>query len=87
LQKSALLIRQFLTAMAVCHTVVPEKRSTDASQRTSIQRSDEEEVVYQASSPDEAALVRGARDQRFVFHTRTPQSVTISAVSGTCVDA
>jgi phospholipid-transporting ATPase len=79
LQKSAPLIRQFLTAMALCHTVVPNKRLPDAS---SVQRSDEDEIVYTASSPDEVALVRGARDHRFVFHTRTAQSVTINVVSG-----
>lgn len=53
--------------MAVCHTVVPE--NTDAG-----------EINYQASSPDEGALVRGAASQGFVFHTRTPRTVTIRAV-------
>lgn len=38
--------REFLTLLAVCHTVIPELKN--------------EKIVYQASSPDEAALVAGA---------------------------
>ncbi|KAH7728267.1 putative phospholipid-transporting ATPase IA [Aphelenchoides avenae] len=59
-------IREFLTIMAVCHTVVPE-------------HTEDGEINYQASSPDEVALVRGAASQGFVFHTRTPQTITIRA--------
>ena len=40
------VLREFLTLLAVCHTVIPEIR--------------DEKTVYQASSPDEAALVAGA---------------------------
>ncbi|EPY87070.1 hypothetical protein CB1_000273001, partial [Camelus ferus] len=61
-------IQEFLTLLAVCHTVVPEK--------------DGDSIVYQASSPDEAALVKGARKLGFVFTARTPYSVIIDAVSG-----
>uniref|UniRef100_A0A7N5JRZ2 Phospholipid-transporting ATPase n=1 Tax=Ailuropoda melanoleuca TaxID=9646 RepID=A0A7N5JRZ2_AILME len=60
-------IQEFLTLLAVCHTVVPEK--------------DGENIIYQASSPDEAALVKGARKLGFVFTARTPYSVIIEAVS------
>lgn len=41
------IIHEFLTLLSVCHTVIPEVKS-DGS------------VIYQASSPDEAALVAGA---------------------------
>uniref|UniRef100_A0A7N5JA72 Phospholipid-transporting ATPase n=1 Tax=Ailuropoda melanoleuca TaxID=9646 RepID=A0A7N5JA72_AILME len=58
-------IQEFLTLLAVCHTVVPEK--------------DGENIIYQASSPDEAALVKGARKLGFVFTARTPYSVIIEA--------
>ncbi|XP_052278042.1 probable phospholipid-transporting ATPase IA isoform X3 [Dreissena polymorpha] len=58
-------IREFLTLMAVCHTVVPERNKEDGT------------IAYQASSPDEAALVKGAKQMGFVFSTRTPDAVTI----------
>uniref|UniRef100_A0A8C9DHZ0 Phospholipid-transporting ATPase n=1 Tax=Prolemur simus TaxID=1328070 RepID=A0A8C9DHZ0_PROSS len=59
-------IREFFTLLCVCHTVVPER--------------DGNNIVYQASSPDEAALVKGAKRLGFVFTTRTPYSVTIEAM-------
>lgn len=37
-------------------------------------------IVYQASSPDEGALVKGAAHLGFVFHTRRPRSVIIHAM-------
>ncbi|CAI2349433.1 unnamed protein product [Caenorhabditis sp. 36 PRJEB53466] len=54
-------ILELLKMMAVCHTVVPEHKDG--------------QLVYQSSSPDEAALVRGAASQDVVFHTRQPQKV------------
>jgi phospholipid-transporting ATPase len=48
------VIEEFLTLLAVCHTVIPEIR--------------EEKMVYQASSPDEAALVAGAELLGYQFH-------------------
>lgn len=59
-------IREFLVLLAVCHTVVPEKHG--------------EEITYLASSPDEAALVKGAKNLGFVFTTRTPETVEIEAI-------
>lgn len=53
--------------MAVCHTVVPER--------------EDDQIIYQASSPDEGALVKGAKGLGFVFTARTPDSVIIDAVS------
>ncbi|KRY16361.1 putative phospholipid-transporting ATPase IA [Trichinella patagoniensis] len=63
------VIREFVTMMAVCHTVVPEKPSDETG-----------ELQYQASSPDEGALVRGAKDLGFIFHTRTPEAIVLSAI-------
>ncbi|EPY74721.1 putative phospholipid-transporting ATPase IB isoform 1 [Camelus ferus] len=65
-------IKEFLTLLCVCHTVVPKR--------------DGNNINYQASSPDflladEAALVKGAKKLGFVFTTRTPYSVTIEADS------
>ncbi|XP_071371262.1 probable phospholipid-transporting ATPase IA isoform X2 [Centroberyx affinis] len=62
---TAPVIQEFLTMMAVCHTAVPEKT--------------EDGIVYQASSPDEGALVRAASSLGFVFAGRTPDSVIIQA--------
>ncbi|XP_033111210.1 phospholipid-transporting ATPase IB-like [Anneissia japonica] len=56
-------IRMFLTMLAVCHTVVPEREHGKLS--------------YQASSPDEGALVKAANDLGFVFTERTPEYVEI----------
>ncbi|CAB11550.4 Phospholipid-transporting ATPase tat-1 [Caenorhabditis elegans] len=54
-------ILEVLKMMAVCHTVVPENKDG--------------QLIYQSSSPDEAALVRGAASQSVSFHTRQPQKV------------
>ncbi|KAM5180149.1 phospholipid-transporting ATPase IB isoform 2-T2 [Mantella aurantiaca] len=63
---TALVIKEFLTLLAVCHTVVPEK--------------EEDKIIYQASSPDEGALVKGARKLGYTFTGRTPHSVIIDAM-------
>uniref|UniRef100_A0A3B4WQT0 Phospholipid-transporting ATPase n=1 Tax=Seriola lalandi dorsalis TaxID=1841481 RepID=A0A3B4WQT0_SERLL len=63
-------ICEFLTMMAVCHTVVPERDGT--------------QIIYQASSPDEGALVKGAKGLGFEFTARTPHSVIIEAVTAEC---
>lgn len=34
------------------------------------------ELVYQAQSPDEGALVTAARNFGFVFRSRTPETIT-----------
>jgi phospholipid-transporting ATPase len=60
---TANVINEFLTLLAVCHTVIPEK-------------TDNGEIVYQASSPDEGALVKGAASLNYTFHTRRPNSIT-----------
>ncbi len=35
------------------------------------------ELVYQAQSPDEGALVTAARNFGFVFRSRTPETITL----------
>lgn len=50
------VINEFLTLLATCHTVIPEAQEGS------------NEVVYQASSPDEGALVKGASDLGYIFH-------------------
>lgn len=34
-------------------------------------------LSYQAQSPDEGALVTAARNFGFVFHSRTPETITV----------
>uniref|UniRef100_A0A8C4NEX2 Phospholipid-transporting ATPase n=1 Tax=Eptatretus burgeri TaxID=7764 RepID=A0A8C4NEX2_EPTBU len=60
------ILHEFLTMMAVCHTVIPEQADG--------------EIIYQATSPDEAALVKAARDLGFVFVARMPDAITIDAL-------
>jgi len=48
------IVNEFLTLLAVCHTVIPEVQG--------------EKTVYQASSPDEVALVAGAELLGYRFH-------------------
>uniref|UniRef100_A0A8C0B1H5 Phospholipid-transporting ATPase n=1 Tax=Buteo japonicus TaxID=224669 RepID=A0A8C0B1H5_9AVES len=68
---TAVHIQEFLTLLAVCHTVVPERQGN--------------KIIYQASSPDEGALVKGAKKLGYVFTGRTPHSVIIDAVSSRCM--
>lgn len=62
------VIREFLTLLAVCHTVIPEANEDEP-----------DKIIYQASSPDEGALVKGAASLGFVFTTRKPKSAIITA--------
>jgi phospholipid-transporting ATPase len=58
------VIHEFLTSLMTCHTVIPEtKEGTD-------------EIAYQASSPDEGALVTGASKVfNYHFYARRPHSI------------
>ncbi|XP_023168808.2 probable phospholipid-transporting ATPase IA isoform X4 [Drosophila hydei] len=60
-------IEEFLVLLSVCHTVIPEKKE-DGS------------IIYHAASPDERALVDGARKFGYIFDTRTPEYVEINAL-------
>lgn len=61
-------MHHFLTLLATCHTVIPEKRDEKPG-----------EIKYQAASPDEGALVEGAVRLGYQFTNRKPRSVIISA--------
>lgn len=52
--ETAHVIEEFLTLLATCHTVIPEAGKDG-------------KIAYQASSPDEAALVEGAHNMGFSF--------------------
>ncbi|RLV94117.1 Phospholipid-transporting ATPase DNF1 [Spathaspora sp. JA1] len=57
---------RFMTALALCHTVVTEVSETDPGLRN-----------FKAESPDESALVSVARDLGIVFKERLRKSVVI----------
>ncbi|OCU02794.1 phospholipid-transporting ATPase ID [Xenopus laevis] len=54
---------EFFRLLALCHTAMSEEKKPG-------------ELVYQAQSPDEGALVTAARNFGFVFRTRTPETIT-----------
>jgi len=60
------VLKEFLSLLAVCHTVIPEIK-------------DDGKLVYQASSPDEAALVSGAELLGYKFHVSS-QHLTVRHV-------
>lgn len=53
----------FFSCLAVCHSVLPQTGPNN-------------EVVYEASSPDELALVNGAKDADFVFYVTISLSLS-----------
>uniref|UniRef100_A0A671SD23 Phospholipid-transporting ATPase n=1 Tax=Sinocyclocheilus anshuiensis TaxID=1608454 RepID=A0A671SD23_9TELE len=57
-------VHAFFRLLALCHTVMAEEKR-------------EGDLVYQAQSPDEGALVTAARNFGFVFRSRSPETVTI----------
>ncbi|KAK7891040.1 hypothetical protein WMY93_023003 [Mugilogobius chulae] len=58
------IVQEFFRLLSLCHTVMPEEKS-------------EGNLVYQAQSPDEGALVTAARNFGFVFRARTPETITV----------
>ncbi|AMD21714.1 HFL142Wp [Eremothecium sinecaudum] len=62
-------VKMFMLSLALCHTCLPKKVSDDAD--------DADSIEYQASSPDELALVMAARDMGFVFLNRNTNIFTI----------
>uniref|UniRef100_A0A674NC75 Phospholipid-transporting ATPase n=1 Tax=Takifugu rubripes TaxID=31033 RepID=A0A674NC75_TAKRU len=63
-------ICEFLTMMAVCHTVVPER--------------EDNQIIYQASSPDEGAVRLCFRAETASFPGSSPINIIPSAVSLCC---
>ncbi len=61
------VLREFLSLLAVCHTVIPEIENG--------------KVKYQASSPDEAALVAGSELLGYRFHVGVLHTGTIALFS------
>ncbi|KAI2664891.1 Phospholipid-transporting ATPase ID [Labeo rohita] len=58
-------VHAFFRLLALCHTVMAEEKK-------------EGDLVYQAQSPDEGALVTAARNFGFVFRSRSPETGKLS---------
>ncbi|XP_074136387.1 phospholipid-transporting ATPase FetA-like isoform X1 [Sminthopsis crassicaudata] len=63
-KKGDIMVHLFFLSLSLCHTVMSEEKV-------------EGELVYQAQSPDEEALVTAARNFGFVFHSRTSETITV----------
>ncbi|KAI8885265.1 phospholipid-translocating P-type ATPase [Backusella circina FSU 941] len=66
--KQAQQIVHFFSALALCHTVIPEQVNPESNPYL---------IDYKAQSPDEAALVDTARDLGFAFLGRTQDNVVV----------
>uniref|UniRef100_A0A8C3WVX5 Phospholipid-transporting ATPase n=1 Tax=Catagonus wagneri TaxID=51154 RepID=A0A8C3WVX5_9CETA len=56
-------VREFWRVLAICHTVMAQEKNN--------------QLLYQAASPDEEALVTAARNFGYVFLARTQDSITL----------
>ncbi len=59
-------MKEFLTVLAVCHSVMPERDETAPSG-----------IAYKASSPDDGALVEAARQLGYEFYYRDARSIRV----------
>lgn len=75
--EQAIKIRAFFTHLALCHGVLIERLDAQAEDM------EMPPIVYSASSPDEQALVSGAKYFGFEFVHREPGSVSIKTPEGT----
>ena len=70
----------FILAMALCHTCIPQKVESDCSSvegEEDIPIDREDEIEYQASSPDELALVMAARELGYIVLNKDGPTLTI----------
>ncbi|KAG3287472.1 phospholipid-transporting ATPase FetA-like [Ictidomys tridecemlineatus] len=65
-------VHLFFLSLSLCHTVMSQEKV-------------EGELVYQAQSPDEGALVTAARNLGFVFRSRTSETITVVEMGKTRV--
>jgi phospholipid-translocating ATPase len=65
-------ITEFFRMMAICHTVLAQKPDG-----ISLKDLEYQDIMYKAQSPDEAALVDGARNLGFTFVTRESDTVVV----------
>ncbi|KAL6948829.1 hypothetical protein ACO0QE_001303 [Hanseniaspora vineae] len=77
-------IKFFLLSLALCHTCLPKRRVAPMNNGNSEEQDDEDldddekiTIEYQASSPDELALIVAARDLGFVMVSKNSNVITI----------
>lgn len=74
-------IKFFLLSIALCNTCLPKKDKTKLASVSSVSNTSEDEIEdeieYQAASPDELALVQAARDLGFVVFDRQKEALVI----------
>ena len=78
-------VTMFLLSIALCHTCQPQQDSVTVNLSTYTLEDDGEgvyddadaEIMYQASSPDELALVQAARDLGFIVFARDNRQLQI----------
>nr|XP_019599505.1 PREDICTED: phospholipid-transporting ATPase IK isoform X2 [Rhinolophus sinicus] len=63
LDKKDRMVQEFWRLLAICHTVMVQQKDN--------------QLVYEAASPDEEALVTAARNFGYVFLARTQDSITV----------
>ncbi|KAG9123661.1 hypothetical protein FRC07_014357 [Ceratobasidium sp. 392] len=76
-------IIEFFRALAICHTVLPDIPDDDddeGSSNSGARTPGEPRLDYKAESPDEAALVSGARDAGFPFLARSNNALDIEVM-------
>lgn len=73
---------QYLTLLATCHTVLPDFPACSQEHvHTLMLGVCPHPVVYQASSPDEKALVLAAKNQGYYFFHREPMQIPMGAMA------
>ena len=73
---STLIVDQYLTLLATCHTVLPDFPACEKEHVHNLLGGVcQHPVVYQASSPDEKALVLAAKNQGYYFFHREPAQI------------
>ncbi|KAG8759000.1 hypothetical protein FRC12_009867 [Ceratobasidium sp. 428] len=73
-------IIDFFRALAICHTVLPDIPEDDDDSERGSRSPGEPKLDYKAESPDEAALVSGARDAGFPFLARSNNALDIEVM-------
>uniref|UniRef100_A0A671F2A2 Phospholipid-transporting ATPase n=1 Tax=Rhinolophus ferrumequinum TaxID=59479 RepID=A0A671F2A2_RHIFE len=67
LDKKDRMVQEFWRLLAICHTVMVQQKDSESLYQ----------LVYEAASPDEEALVTAARNFGYVFLARTQDSITV----------
>lgn len=77
-------IKFFLLSLALCHTCLPKRRAAPTNNSNGEEQNDETldddekiTIEYQASSPDELALIVAARDLGYVMVSKNSNVITI----------